>query len=403
MRIQQNSNRGFDENGDPADWTDIGGYTKPSGRIERAAGQLPAFVPRLLPPDIRLDRDITKLVIRAEKAAAELKGIGRVLENPDLFNIPYIKHEAVYSSKIEGTAASLDDVNRREAVGIGAEEGRRLRIQEVANYVEAFKAGLSRLEHPERALDLGTISHLHRILMSGVRDYDDVPGEFRNCQNVIARFSGREIVYVPPPHGMVPQLLANLVEFMQDESYYSPLVKCAIAHYQFEAIHPFIDGNGRVGRLLIPLMLHQSGTMPEPLLNISAYIDRHKQEYYHVLRGVSKKGRWKDLLAFFLGAFIEQSGHAIENIQKIISLEKQYKNLLYKRKKSSNSIVLLASLFGNPYITIPNARRALQSTREVAESAINDLVDVGIIRPVSGTRSPIIFVAGELTRILRDV
>ena len=403
MKTRRNPDGQGDKGASMPNWSNIDEYTSPSGSFVRNRDRQLAFLPGFLPPDIEIDGELVRLAIRAESMVAELKGMSSAFESPGLFTIPYIKHECVYSSRIEGTAASLDDLNRREAALSGPAEDERLRTGEVANNARAFMDALSRIEHPERRLDLDTISRMHRTLMAGVRYYRDVPGEFRTRQNWIGDPGRGLISYTPPPPEKVPQLLENLVDFVQNDDRHWPLMRCAIAHYQFEAIHPFSDGNGRTGRLLVPLMLREAGTLSEPVLNISAYFDRHRQAYYETLLRVSQKGEWRELVMFFLDACIEQSGRAIRSIRRLVALARLYGAALGPGRTAANAARLLEPLFGNPYITVPRAQRILRSKRAPAENALRDLAGAGIIRPVPGTRSPKVYAAEGIKRMLGEV
>lgn len=382
-------------------------FTNPTGKIVFAEGGA-AFVPGFLPPSIRYDRKTLGLMIKAERRIAELKGIGSKMSNPHMVIRLGLKREAVLSSRIEGTTATLDDLNLYEVVGgpiEGALEARRL--PEIINYVKALEEALESIQKRGKHVDLGTIRAAHKTLMSGVRGQDMDPGKFRTRQNWIIRrtASGVKILYTPPPADAVPKLLDNLVEFVQAEhdDSMSPLVQCAVAHYQFEAIHPFLDGNGRVGRLLIPLMLHKGGIMPSPLLYPSAYFERHKQEYYNALLEVSKKGQWRNWIAFFLSALVQQAEESIELISRLAALEKEYTKNLAKRNARANAARLMEYLFYNPYTTVPLTAERLGITYPTARATVTALVEAGILKEIGKRRRNRVFYAGGIDDVLVNV
>lgn len=379
-------------------WNNIGRFTKPNGRFEANSDGRPTFVPRELPPTVRYDSELIALLVKAERKVGELKGKGGELENPHILIRAYLKKEAVLSSKIEGTMASLEDLNRQEAVGnVSRKDADRLRLREVINYVNALEASLKAMRETGRRVNMDVLRAAHKILMDGVRGHDKEPGKFRDQQNWVIRTRGmrREIVYTPPPPEKILALLENLEEFIQTESL-SVLIQCAVLHYQFEAIHPFVDGNGRIGRLLIPLVLYEKRIMPEPLLYLSAYFDKHRERYYSGLLAVSQKSGWLEWIKFFLMAFIEQADEAVENIQRLMTLMRRHKDTLRKRSASGKAVFLMESLFSNPYVTIPNAARFLGVTYPTAKSAVMTLVDAGILQHTDILYRSKVFVARDI-------
>ena len=381
-------------------WINIGRFTKPNGRFEANPDGQPTFVPRELPPTVRYDRELVTLLAQAERKVGELKGRGGELENPRILIGAYLKKEAVLSSRIEGTMATLEDLNRQEAVGnVGAKDADRLGLGEVLNCVNALEDSLKAVRETGRRVNMDVIRAAHKILMDGVRGHDKEPGKFRDRQNWVIRTRGtrREIVYTPPPPEKIPALLENLEEFIRtDDESPSVLIQCAVLHYQFEAIHPFIDGNGRIGRLLIPLILYEKGIMPEPLLYLSAYFDRHRERYYGGLLAVSQKSGWLEWIKFFLMAFIEQAEEAVENIQRLMTLMRRHKDTLRRRRAGGNAVFLMESLFSNPYVTIPKAARFLGVTYPSAKSVVMTLVGAGILQPADMLYRGKVFVAREI-------
>ena len=382
-------------------WKNLDRFTKPNGRIgvSDRDGRL-AFIPRHLPPAITYDRETVTLLAKAERKVGELKGRGSELENPHILISPYLKKEAVLSSRIEGTLASLKDLNRQEVAGsINRREAETLRLREVVNYVLALEDSLRAVRHSEQRVSLEILKAAHKKLMDGVRGQDKEPGKIRNRQNWITKTLGasQEIVYTPPPPEEVPGLLKNLEEFLQtDREDQSVLIQCAIIHYQFEAIHPFLDGNGRIGRLLLPLVLCEKGILPEPLLYLSAYFDRHREQYYNGLLRVSQKSRWREWIKFFLRAFIEQADEATDDIQRLMKLMKKYKEILRKRNASGNAIFLMERLFANPYTTIPHAAKFLGTTYPAAKNAVTALVEAGILKQANIRSKSKVFIASEI-------
>lgn len=380
------------------------GYTKPNGKFVTIDENQTAFVPVSLPPRVTYDREMIMLLSKAERMVGELKGKGGELENPHILLRAYLKRDAVLSSKIEGTLASLEDLNRHEAVGnILKKSQDDLRLFEVINYVNALEWALKKVRDENRDVDLHVIQEAHRILMTGVRGQEKNPGKLRNQQNWIVKEQGRKsrVVYTPPPPSEVPNLLRNLEQFLQkDHSNIPVLLQCAMIHYQFEAIHPFLDGNGRVGRLLLPLILSRRGLLPEPLLYLSAFFDVHLKEYYNGLLEVSRKSRWSSWIKFFLHAFIIQAEETINGIQRMVDLQKRYRNVLNDRNASGKTNMLMEKLFENPYVTITGAKKFLDVSYPTARSVIITLVDAGILKKIDITHKSKLFVAWEIEGVL---
>jgi len=279
------------------------------------------------------------LLAKAERKVGELKEKGSELSNPHILIRAYLKREAILSSKIEGTLASLEDLNKHEAIGnIGKDESEYLRLREVLNYVSALKNSLEEIKNGTKKIDLDLIRESHKKLLTGVRGGDKSPGEFRNKQNWIVKTKGttQEIIYTPPSSEKILELLNNLQTFLHtNHDTMSALIQCAIIHYQFEVIHPFEDGNGRIGRLLLPLILYEKGLLPQPLLYLSAYFDKYQEEYYNGLLAVSQKSKWREWIKFFLRAFAEQASETTKNMQKLLDLQKKYAKLLKDKNTSS--------------------------------------------------------------------
>ncbi|HEX5135913.1 MAG TPA: Fic family protein [Planctomycetota bacterium] len=290
---------------------------KPHGRLIRGRGGYRAYLPAPLPPAIVWGADLAKALSRADRAIGQLAGEGRRLPNPHLLIRPFVAREAVLSSRIEGTQATLGELLAAEA---GAAVDRSPEdLREVANYVVALEYGVRRRR--KLPLSLRLVRELHEKLMRGVRGDMATPGEFRRSQNWIGRPGSTlaTATFVPPPPDRLLACLHPWEKFLHDDSL-PPLVHAALAHSQFEAIHPFLDGNGRVGRLLITLLLIEKNVLPTPLLYLSAFFEATRQEYYARLLGVTERGEWEEWLTYFLSGVAEQAEDAIVRIQRIEGL-----------------------------------------------------------------------------------
>ncbi len=374
-------------------------YIRPSGKlIKNSEGDL-TFVPNALPPQIEYDTDLVSILSEADKNLGTLAGIGKLLPNPHLLIGPYIRREAVLSSRIEGTMASLSDLFLYE---ITKREPRDyMRIREVRNYVYATTISLKALKKSAITLDL--MKKAHRSLLHRVRGEERSPGNFRRIQNWIGP-PGSEIedaVFVPPPWKEAPRLLSDLEDFLiRPPKRIPPLIQCALVHYQFETIHPFLDGNGRIGRLLITLFLHKRGLLPQPLLYLSAYLEENKKEYGDRLTAVREESDIDGWLKFFLKGVSIQAEEATKNVDQIVNLQRKYQEKLRKMKSTMNAMRLVDGLFLNPYTTITNAAEYLGVTFPTAQRTIRMLEDAEILKEFSKRRRNRIYVARDLMRIL---
>jgi Fic family protein len=289
-------------------------------------------------------------------------------------------------------------------MGKGKEAGEK-RVAEVVNYVDALDACLHDVKKNGAQINLGMIKKAHKILMHDVRGQELQPGEFRTAQNWIG-IEGTKIedaTYVPPPPEYVNELLLGLENFIQNPpGRISVLVQCAMLHYLFEAIHPFNDGNGRIGRLLIPVLLAQRRLLDQPLLYLSAYIERNKTEYYSLLLAVSQKNKWLEWIRFFLYGVIMQAGAAVNNIQQLMILKGVYDQKLMSRKASGSVTRLVDYLFSNPIITIPSAADYLKINYPPAKNAVEYLKEMGILVEQRDVARGRMFVAHEIMAILSD-
>ena len=290
---------------------------RPHGRLVRGPGGYRAYVPAPLPPPLTWDQALTVSLSAADRAIGGLAGEGRRLPNPHLFIRSLVRKEAVLSSRIEGTQATLGELLAAEADAAAVR--RSADLQEVGNYVTALEYGLERLETLPVSLRL--VRELHECLMRGVRGDAATPREFRRSQNWIGPpgCTLENATYVPPPPSELMACLDSWERFLHDDAL-PPLVHAALAHAQFEAIHPFLDGNGRVGRLLITLLLVEREIIPSPLLYLSAFFEATREEYYQRLLGVTESGEWEEWLIYFLRGVTLQSQDAVDRIRLIDNL-----------------------------------------------------------------------------------
>jgi Fic family protein len=354
-----------------------------SDRAGRFVSQLTgyqAFIPRPLPPDppLAFDLELLSLVSEADRALGELNGVVRLLPNPDLFVAMYVRREAVLSSQIEGTQASLTDVLRFEADEDGQEQS-VTDVAEVVNYIAAMNHGLSRLS--DLPLSLRLIREIHERLLAGTRGHDLQPGAFRKSQNWIGSkgCTLKTATFVPPPPSEVLACLSALESFLHDVSR-PPRIHAALAHAQFETIHPFLDGNGRVGRLLITFLLCHRGVLTRPLLYLSHFLKAHRQEYYDRLQAVRLHGHWEQWLTFFARGVGEVAREAFDTAVKIIELRDQHRAQL----STSNELRTLDLLFDQSMITVKRLASVLQVTAATGNNIVSRMEQLGILDEVTG-------------------
>lgn len=370
----------------------------PCGHLTPTIAGFEAFVPYPAPRILTLSSKSIALLDRASLAVGTLAGVGETLPNPDLLIWPFLKREAVLSSKIEGTQASISDVFIFEASG-GRIEAPDTR--EVVNYVGALNLGLELLhELPICA----RLSHqVHERLTSGVRGVDKSPGQFRTDQNWIGTLGTDigEARFVPPPPEMVPDLIKDWEVFVNDDLEMPALVHCALMHYQFETIHPYLDGNGRIGRLLITLFLCAREVLLTPLLYLSAYFEKHRDEYTERLYRVSALGEWEAWVEFFLQGVEEQAKDALIRSRRVRELFRLYTNILQEGRQTGNAFKLLDVLFLNPFVTAPGVSGALEISHQGAQGLIDRFVKMGILRYITG-KWPRLYVASDLLRAIEQ-
>ena len=345
-----------------------------------------AFIPAALPPqpNVQVTGELQRLLSQADVALGRLDGSIQTLPNPDLFVLMYVRKEAVLSSQIEGTQSSLQDLLAAEAQlyspGIPKD------VDEVVNYVAAMNYGLARLSNLPVSVRL--IGEIHAKLLNGVRGSRLAPGELRRRQNWIGP-SGctlNEATFVPPPPDIVPQALGDLEKFLHAEQDLPLLIKTGLAHAQFETIRPFLDGNGRVGRLLITFLLCESGVLHKPVLYLSHYLKRHRQTYYDLLQATRDKGAWEDWLQFFLRGVTEVSVQATETARRILSLRETHRSLITEHLgyAAANGHRVLERLYERPIVSVNEVRDLTGTTYPAANQLVERLVKIGILGEITG-------------------
>jgi len=367
------------------------------GRWQKIAGDAQAFVPNPLPPPITWSPELVHALSDADRLLGRLAGEGRRLPNPHLLIRPFVRREAVLSSRIEGTQATLGELLASEA---GAAVDRSPDdLREVGNYVVALEYGIERLK--SLPLSLRLICELHKKLMHGVRGGQAAPGEFRRTQNWIGR-PGSTIstaTYIPTPPDELMNCLGAWETFLHDKKL-PPLIHVALAHYQFEAVHPFLDGNGRVGRLLISLFLIERGILPVPLLYLSAFFEASRRDYYDNLLGVTRRGAWNEWLIYFLNGVARQSEDAISRSERINQLLSDWRELV-AGTPSQAPLKVLDRIAANPFVTIRGLEKALKTSYNTAARAVELLMKKGVLSPVKAeARRDRVFCAKALLQIL---
>jgi Fic family protein len=356
------------------------GSNKSGALIQSPLGFL-AFVPNPLPPEIIFDMELAMALSKADAALSELSGLGGQLPNPHLLISPYMKREAVLSSRIEGTKASLSDLLIDELDEDALKRTRSDDIREVHNYIHAMEAGIKLLERLPISLRL--VRAIHEELMRGVRGEKATPGRFRYSQNWIGPqgCTPATAAFVPPPVIEMNDALYAWENFLHIRGTIPDLIQCALMHVQFETIHPFLDGNGRVGRLLITFFLLERKRLSQPLLYLSAYIDTYKADYYELLQRVRTHGEWIPWLRFFLNGITEVATSAGLQAKELHRLREEYRAML---RDKPNALILLDQLFFNPYMTIARAGKVLKKSHPTAKAAISVLEQRKVLKEVTG-------------------
>lgn len=369
----------------------------PAGRYVEIEAGLRAFVPAPLPIDLPIDLEILNALSGADRAIGALAGLGLHVSNPHLLIPPFLRKEAVASSKIEGTQADLGQLVLFEETEGKAHSSSDVR--EVRNYVRALEFGLA--YQTDQPVSRWLMRAMHEQLLDGVRGVDLAPGQFRVRQNYIAT-SGqamRHARYIPPPPTLVPELLENLERYITSENSQPPLIRLAFMHYQFEAIHPFNDGNGRLGRLLISLLLCKWDVLPQPMLYLSDFFERRRSEYVDCLLRVSTEGRWKAWTLFFLEGVRVQSRDAVARSDRLMRLRESYR-LRYQDRRTARIVRTIDLLFERPTLSIPRLAKVLGITYRSASAIVATLVTDGILSEMTGQERNRVYAAMEILDVL---
>jgi Fic family protein len=357
-----------------------------AGQYIMQPGGYKAFMPEPLPPDpeVSITGELQDLLSHADRALGRLDGSIQILPNSDLFVYMYVRKEAVLSSQIEGTESSLQDVLAAEAKILNPDRPKD--VDEVVNYIGAMKYGLEKL--PELPVSTRLFCEIHAKLLHGVRGSHLTPGEIRRTQNWIGP-SGctlRDARFVPPPpHEVLPKL-GELEVFLHSDSDLPLLIKIGLAHAQFETVHPFLDGNGRIGRLLITFLLCEQNVLTKPVLYISHYLKKHRQEYYDVLQSVRDSGAWEEWLCFFMRGIAEVSVQATDTARYILALREVHRTAITEKlgRAAGNGHRVLERLYTVPIVSVNDVRSLIHTSYPAANSLVARLVELSILREITG-------------------
>jgi Fic family protein len=357
-----------------------------AGRYVAQPSGYRAFSPAPLPPStpIRLSAEMHLLLSAADRALGRLDGSIQTLPEPDLFVFMYVRREAVLSSQIEGTQSSLQDVLAAEAKILSP--GLPKDVDEVVNYTRAMNHGLARLE--QLPVSVRLIKEIHTKLLEGVRGSHLTPGELRRSQNWIGPGGSTisDATFVPPPPHEVAEHLGALEHFLHEDQSLPLLIKIGLAHVQFETIHPFLDGNGRVGRLLITFLLCEQKVLSKPVLYLSHYFKQHRQRYYEHLQAVRDRGDWEAWLEFFLTGVTEVAGQAAETARQILKLREEHRKAITEHlgRSAGNGHKVLEYLYQHPLISVNDAQNLIETTYPAANDLVARMVDLGILEEITG-------------------
>lgn len=374
-----------------------------AGRYVRQRTGYSAFIPAPLPPHppIAIDGALQTLLSRADQSVGRLDGVIQTVPNPDFFVYMYVRREAVLSSQIEGTQSTLEDLLAVELEPRPAWRHLPPDVDEVVRYVHAMNYGLNRLI--DLPLSLRLITEIHRELLSGGRGSHRRPGEFRTSQNWIGpeNASLAEATLVPPPVHEMKQALDNFERFLhQDEP--PALIHAGLAHAQFETIHPFLDGNGRVGRLLITFLLVYRGVVHRPLLYLSVYLKRHRAEYYDRLMAIRNSGDWESWLRFFLTGVAQTAEEATDTARAILALRDEHRRQIQEHIPGVNGLRLLDLLYQRPLVHVNLAKDSLGVSFVTANKLVEQLERLGIVEEITGRKRDRIFSYAPYVALFQD-
>jgi Fic family protein len=359
-----------------------------SGSFLQQSGGFKAFNPAVLPPDpmLHIDTEMLELNSSADLAIGRLDSLGDFIPNADLFVFMYVRKEAVISSQIEGTQATLTDILEFEAGNI--ETDKRSDVDEVVNYISAMDFGLSQVKTSDGLpLSLRLIREVHKRLLAGVRGQHKTPGDFRTSQNWFGGASPASATFVPPAVHDLGPALHEFERFLRKNKSLPPLIRTALLHYQFETIHPFLDGNGRVGRLLIALYLCHEGILKHPLLYLSYFLKKHQQDYYSLLQAVRETGDYESWVKFFLRGVAETADEALDTARSIIVLkEADQAKMSTLGRGMQRGVVLLERLFTTPVVRVSVVEGITGLSPKAAGDLVGKFVELGILIEVTGKK-----------------
>jgi Fic family protein len=370
-------------------------FKNPNGKIITINNKYDVFVPNKLPVFINYNSSIIKKIELSNNYLGKLSGLINNLPNPDLFLKPYLKKEAVLSSKIEGTRSSLSDVFKVDINTKHLDND----LKEVLNYIKSLEFGLKEIESKDLTLDL--ILKLNEILLYDVRGFSKDSGKIRVVQNWIGNINStlETSTYIPPNPEIVRDLLNNLIEYLNSSNSDSFLVKVAILHYQFEAIHPFVDGNGRVGRLLLILYLCKCKLLDKPVLYLSEYFEKNKEKYYYSLLQVSMNSNFNSWIEYFLDGVIEQSYKTIHRVSSLLDYRFKTRKFLKDKDVNIKVLKIYDYLFSNPYIDIKKGKEILNTKNyNTSKRVILKLVELGVLEETKNK----LYIAKDINKILSD-
>ena len=358
-----------------------------------------AFIPAPLPPEIEWTTSLISALSDADRELSKLTTLAGNFPFPRLLTQPFMRREAVLSSRIEGTRASLADLYNYESAQLSFLEPTD-DVREVHNYVLALDYGLERLKTLPVSLRL--IREIHAKLMEGVRGGNLTPGKFRKTQNWIgpAGSTIETAIYVPPPMDEMQSALNDLEKFIHADTEIPTLARAGMIHYQFEAIHPFLDGNGRVGRLIIMLLFHEWNVLSQPLLNLSAYFEHYRQEYYDHLLAVSQHGKWEEWLRFFLRGISIQAQDSVFRMTRLQVIRTKYEALVQADRNSPRMAAVIDYVFSRPILTIKQLETALDMPYMAAKRYVEKLVEAKVLQETTGYARNRVFQAGEIFEAL---
>lgn len=376
-------------------------YSSKAGQAIRTQNGYWAFNPAPLPPDLEWTSTLIAALSDAERELARLTTLAGNFPFPRLLVQPFMRREAVFSSRIEGTRASLTDLYNYESAQLSFLDSDN-DVREVHNYVLALDYGLERSKTLPVSLRL--IRELHAKLLEGVRGGQLTPGKFRRTQNWIgpAGSTIETATYVPPPVDEMHYTLNAMEKFIHADTDLSALVRAGMVHYQFEAIHPFLDGNGRVGRLLVILLLREWGVLSQPLLNLSAYFERYRQEYYDHLLAVSQRGKWEEWLRFFLRGITTQAQDGVFRMTQLQGIRARYEDLVQVDRNPQRMSVVIDFMFSRPILNLRQLESALDIPYMAAKRYIDKLVEAGVLKETTGYARNRVFMAHEIFQALEN-